>query len=243
MKYIYYIIAIVLVLSGLAAYGIFDTRIEISKPVISVNDRIISQGEFEKMLTQKPSYMNRDQFAESVIQRQLLIQEAVKMKINREESFREIVEKFYEQSLIKILLDRKLDSLVVDVTDDEMEKYEVFTGNKLVIKKTIYDRLEDAKKMVNGKSETLTENFIDLSDDLKFIVLNIDVGQSSTPRATHFGYFVYRLEKILKADIKQSEDAFDMKKVSLFLQDKKKEKMMEIWNESIRETADIWRQK
>src|SRR3989339_695076 len=126
MKYIYYILVIMIVFSGLAAYGLFDTRVEISKPFLSINDRIISEAEFESALKRKPSYMSREQFAESLIDKQLLIQEAVRMKINKEENFRSAVEIFYEQSLIKILLDRKLDSLVVDVTDAEMEKYEEF---------------------------------------------------------------------------------------------------------------------
>ncbi|MCF6247614.1 MAG: hypothetical protein L3J69_09660 [Desulfobacula sp.] len=243
MKYIYYIIAIMIAFSALAAYGIFDTRIEISRPKISVNDRIISEEEFEKMLVRKPPYMSRDQFVESIIEKQLLIQQAVKMKINREESFRQSVENFYEQSLIKILLDRKLDSLVVDVTEDEIEKYEVFMAKKLVIKKYIYQSLEDALKKVNGTSETIKADFIDLSDDLKFIVLNLNVGELSSTKATDFGYFTYRLEKILKADIKKNKPVFDMKKVSVYLQDKKKERLMETWSRSIRDAADIWRKK
>ncbi len=42
MKYVYYIVAIVIVFSGLAAYGLLDTRIEVSEPVLSINDRIFS---------------------------------------------------------------------------------------------------------------------------------------------------------------------------------------------------------
>ncbi len=243
MKYIYYIIAIVIAFSGLAAFGIFDTRIEISKPKISINDRIISEDEFEKMLVRKPAYMSHDQFAESIIEKQLLIQQAIKMKINMEESFRQSVEHFYEQSLIKILLDRKLDSLVVDVTDDEIEKYEMFMTKALVISKNSYQSLEDAIKKVNGTGEIINADFIDLSDDLKFIVLNLNVGENSKPRATIFGYFTCRLENISKANIKTTKPVFDMKKVSVYLQDKKKEQLMESWNQSIRESADIWRKK
>jgi hypothetical protein len=85
MKYIYYIIAIVTIFSGLAVYGLFDTRVKISKPVLSINDRIVSKIQFEKMLQKKPSHMSQDQFIDSVIDKQLLIQEAIKSNINKDD--------------------------------------------------------------------------------------------------------------------------------------------------------------
>lgn len=243
MKYIYYIIAIMVVFSGMAAYGLFDARLEISEPFLSINDRIISEDEFEKILPGKPSYMTREQFIESVIDKQLLIQEAVRSDINKEETFRLSVENFYEQSLIKILLDRKLDSLVVDVTDDEMEKYRTFIQNKLFITKMIYPSLKDAQEKTNEKVEKIEEDFIDLSDDLKFIVLNLDIGQSSKPRSSDFGVFVYRLDKIQNQEKSEEVEKFDTKQVSLYIQDKKKEQLLDEWIDNIRESAEIWRKK
>ena len=140
-----------IVFSGLAAYGLFDTRVEISKPFLSINDRIISEDEFKKMLHAKTSHvMSREQFIESVIDRQILIQEAIKMDMNKKESFRRSVENFYEQSLIKILLDRKWDSLVVDVTNDEIAKYETLIQSRLFFTKMIDPNLKDAQKRTNG---------------------------------------------------------------------------------------------
>ena len=241
MRYIYYIVAIVIIASGLAVYGAFDTKVEISKPFISVNDRIISQDEFNRMLKRKPHYMNQDQFINSIIEKQLLIQEAVKQKINQEESFRQSVENFYEQSLIKILIDRKLDSLVVDVTDAELEKYEMLLGRKMTITKTVYMRLDDAKKKINGTNERIEAEFKDLSDDLKFVLLNMREGMSSDPKVDDFGYVVYTLDQI-SADQKSGEaPEFDMRKVSVFLQDKKKEQLFEEWAKTVREKAKIWR--
>lgn len=243
MRYIYYIIVLVILFSGLAVYGMFNPSIEVSKPFISVNDRIISEGEFDRMLKRKPGHMTNEQFIESTIEKQLLIQEAVKLQINKEESFRQSVENFYEQSLIKILFDRKLDSLVVDVTDDELEKYEIYLGNKLVITKTSYPSLEDAENRRNGSKETIESDFIDLSDDLKFLVLGLEISSLSAPQATPFGYITYRLDEMMKTKTEDAVKPFDIKKVSIFLQDKKKEQLMEAWTRSIRETAQIWRKK
>ena len=243
MRYIYYIVAIVILFSGLAVYGLFDTSIEVSKPFISVNDRIISEDEFNRMLERKPNYMNNDQFIDSVIERQLLIQEAVKLQINREESFRQSVENFYEQSLIKILVDRKLDAMVVQVTDAELEKYEALLDRHIVITKTSYQTLEDAKDNRSGGTDIIESDFVDLSDDLKFIVLKMETGSVSPPQMTPYGYMTYRLDKVLVRKTQAPIKTFDIKKVSLFIEDKKKELMMEEWTRSIRETAEIWRKK
>ena len=241
MKYIYYIIVIMIIFSGLAAYGVFDTRVEISKPFLSINDRIISEDEFKNMLVRKPSYMDQEQFIESVIEKQLLIQEAIKMDINKEESFRRSVENFYEQSLIKILLDRKLDSLKVDVTDDEIAKYKAFVQNKLFITKMGYPSMKDEQDKTNETIEKFETVFLDLSDNLKFIVLNLNIGESSKPKVTDFGVFVYRLDKIQEKEEPDKIQEFDIKRVSLYIQDKKKERLLDEWSGTIRETAEIWR--
>jgi len=243
MRYVYYIIAIVIVLSGLTAYGIFDTKVELSKPFLSVNDRIISKDEFAAMLKSTPDYMSRDQFIESVIERQLLIQQAIKQEVNREEGFRQSVEDFYEQSLVNMLLERKRNSLVVDVTDDELEKYENFLNTHVTITKTRYQTLEDAKAKRNGKSEIIETRFIDLPDDLKFIILNMPQGNVSSPEPSVNGYVTYWLSHVVENDSTAKEKSFDMKKVSIFLQGKKKQELIDEWTRSIRESAQIWREK
>ncbi len=246
MKYIYYILAIVIVFSGLAAYGLFDTKVEISKPVLSINDRIYSEKELEKLLAAEKSDMTREQFIQSLIEKQLLIQQAIKQKINAEENFRRSVENFYEQSLIKILLDRKLDSLVVDVTTEEVARYEELTGKNLVITKMTYPRMQDLKNRTNEQVETIHSDFLNLSDDLKFIVLMLKKGDSSRPVVREGrGAMIYRVEDIAPRDTTAGgkEKAFDVKRVSLLIRDKKKEQLLEEWINSIRKSADIWRKK
>lgn len=243
MRYIYYIIAIVILFSALAAYGVFETKIEISKPYISVNDRIISEHEFNDMLKRQPGDMNREQFIESIIEKQLLIQEAIKMKINEDEKFRQKVEDFYEQSLVTLLLDRKFASLVVDVTEDELARYEQYLSKKLTIEKIVYPSWDDAMNRKNGMAETITADFAGISDDLKFIVLNLEIGKSCPPVADSFGYVVYKLEKVEDAGSGDMSALFDIKKVSIFLQDKKKEEIVVKWIKTLRKNADIWREK
>jgi len=244
MKYVYYVVAIVMVFSGLAAYGLLDTRIEISEPVLSINDRIFSASELDKILETEPSDTTWDQFIESLIEKQLLIQEGIKQKINTEERFRLSVQDFYEQSLVKILLDRKLDSLVVDVTTEEVSKYEELYTSQLVIKKIIYPTIENFKNKTNKKVQTLNSDFINLSNDLKFIVLNLNKGESTNPQNRgDQGMVIYKLQDIIPMEKSQEtiQKPFDVKRVSLFIQDKKKEQLLTQWIADIRQSADIWR--
>ncbi len=242
MKYLYYIAAILVVFSGLAAYGLLNTRIELSKPAIVVNDRIVTEAEYEKLLQTKPYHMTEDQYIDSIITKQLLIQEAVRQNINKEESFRKSVETFYEQSLIKILLDRKLKSLAVDVTDKEIEKYKSFSQTHVDISKFMYKTLDEALVGENQTLQKIESNFSDISDDLKFIVLNLEEGQSSEPIVLETGAVVYRLENIKHMDTGTIGE-IDVKRISLFIQDKKKGTLLDTWTGKLKENAEIWREK
>lgn len=242
MKYLYYIAGILVLFSMLAVYGLRDTRVEISKPVIVVNDRIITESEYKELLPSKPYYMTEDQFIDSIITKQLLIQEAVKQDINKEESFRTSVENYYEQSLIKLLLDRQLTTLAVDVTKEEIERYQALSQSKIHVSKLRYQTLAEALSQKNPILQKIESDFLDISDDLKFIVFTLDKGQSSAPFVINAGVIVYRLEEIKPFDTGQLSE-IDMEKISLFIQNKKKEVLMDDWSKKLKENAEIWRQK
>lgn len=246
MKYIYYIIGIMVVFTGLVAYGLLDTKVEISKPFLSINDRTISESEFKTMLLNKPHHMTQEQFIEEIIEKQLFIQEAVKMDINKEQSFRMSVQNFYEQSLIKILLDRKLDSLDVNATDEEIAKYKAFIQNKFFVTKMVYPTMKQALNKTNETIEKIEGDFLDLSSDLKFIVMNLNIGDSSKPTANDLTsmdsqVYIYRLDGIQKIEDPDKIQEVDIEYISLFIKDKKKEQLLDEWSGEIRKSAKIWR--
>ena len=245
MRYLYYIIAIVLVFSALAAYGLFDTRVEISQPALSVNDRIFSKAELDAELENEAADMTRDEAINALIERQLLIQEAIKTKINAEESFRRSVQNFYEQSLVKILLDRKMKEIVVDVTTEEVARFETLSTKTVRISKLSYPGMADYTSKRKENVEIIKAPFLNLSDHLKFLMIRLEKGQSSKPRPSGGGkVVVYRLESVEPGGIEPAvaEKLFDVKKVSLFIQEKKKEERLKEWLDSLRETAEIWRE-
>ncbi|WP_022665097.1 hypothetical protein [Desulfospira joergensenii] len=244
MRYIYYIAGIIVIFSGLAVYGLITPRVEISKPAVVINDRIITESELEGLMKTKPYYMTRDEFIDSVITRQLLIQEAVKEEINKEEPFRRSVENYYEQSLIKILLDRKLNSLEVEVGQGEIEKYQKLAGSRVVISKFGYKSVEDAEAGKDQTPQKIESDFVDISDELKYIVLGLDKGESSKPVVSGMGVMVYRLDEIIALEeVSSGIRETDEKHISDFIRDKKREALMEKWTRKLKENAEIWREK
>jgi parvulin-like peptidyl-prolyl isomerase len=243
MRYLYYIAGIILLVSALAAYGLMDTEIELSKPAIVVNDRIITQSELEQRIKNKPYYMSRDQFLDSIVTEQLLIQEALRQNIHEEASFRQSVERYYEQSLIKILLDRKLADVEVTVTERELETYQRLSHSRISISKFGFPSVEQALKGPYEHAKTIESNFLDISDDLKFILLYLEKDQISKPVETGMGVLVYRLDKITPLPSSNEIRKTDMNQVTIFILDKKRENLMAEWTRQLKETAKIWREK
>ena len=111
----------------------------------------------------------------------------------------------------------------------------------MTITKTRYARLDEAYKKINGTDTTIESDFEKLSDDLKFVLLNMSEGMASEPKTDDHGYAVYTLDRISSLRKSGSDTEFDMRKISVFLQDKKKEKMVNDWIQTVKENARIWR--
>ena len=245
MRYIYYIAGIIVIFSGLAAYGLINnTQVEISKPAVVINDRIITESELQGLMKTKPYYMGRDEFVDSLITQQLLIQEAIKQEINKEEPFRKSVENYYEQSLIKVLLDRKLNSLEVAVGQEEIEKYQRLAQSRVIVSKFGYTSIEEAEAGKEQTPQKIESDFVDISDELKYILLGLEKGQSSKPVVSGMGVMVYRLDEIIpKEEVSPGIREMDETRISDFFRDKKREVLMEKWTRELKENAEIWREK
>ena len=109
MRYIYYIIIILLGLSAIIGY---ELRGKLSSPkeaAIVVNGKTITVEEFSRVCSSKPTDSgDKNDFINSLITKELLIQESQREGIDREESFRRSIQNYYEQSLIKLLMDEEM---------------------------------------------------------------------------------------------------------------------------------------
>jgi hypothetical protein len=252
MRYIYYIIIILVIITGVAGWGIFnDAKVEFSKPVIVINDRIVTEHEFDDLIKTKPIYYSENEFIDFIIEKEILIQEAIKRNINKHEPFRASVEDFYEQSLIKILMDRQYKEFNPDVSENEIEKYISLTNMKIVISKMVYEKKEDIGKKKSKDVKIIESDFLDLSESLQFIVFNLKAGESSKGFDAMEGFVVYSLTMTEPITVpandqepgQQAKTNLDNNEIAEFIKNGKKEALLAEWVDGLKEKAEIWRRK
>jgi hypothetical protein len=237
MRYIYYIIGILILLTLGLAVRLNGLRVEVSEPALIINDRIISKselGEFAKV----GSYHSQGQgFLDTVITRELLIQEAIRQGIHKEEAFRASVEAYYEQSLVKAVVDRKLQSVSPEVTDEMVGRYQEMCLKGVTYTKFVYGS-EDDRQTGNAISETThTYRFEDFSDTMKYTLFRLASGEGVLSDATEEGIVVFQLDTI-SAD-QDAGSVPDDGQVRTFLEEQARNAMLEKWLRDIRKSADI----
>jgi hypothetical protein len=242
MRYIYYIIIILVISTIGAAWGVFsDTKVKLSKPEIVINNKIITEVEFDHLMKSKPSYETDQGYIDSIIIKELLIQEAIKQEINKDESFRASVEDFYEQSLVKILMDGQFKKYEPSATPNEIEKYIALAGKKIFISKLIYAKREDIKEGTSKGIKSFESNFLDLSDALKFVIFNLKPGESSKGAKSVEGFVVYNFIKAEDIKNKTAVDQMKGEQISAFIKNGKKEALLAQWIDGLKAKAEIWR--
>ena len=96
---------------------------------IRIDDYSLSRGEFDELFTEldvpEDTPEVRETFLENLIIRKVLLQEAQREGLDREKDFLKSVENFWEQALLKIVIDKKIKeiSTTISVTDQEIQDY------------------------------------------------------------------------------------------------------------------------
>lgn len=238
MKYIYFIAAALVAASAALWFFTADDRPARQKAALIINDRVVSEAEFEKLYASRlPYYKKRDEFIDGLITRELLIQEARKAGIDKEEAFRRSIKNFYEQSLTKVLLDRKFASLQLAVSDDEVSRYRSLLGKRLQFTLFSADNKERAQNGEFRHGEQTEGLFDDLSDEMKYPLFLLKEGERSTPFRMGDRYFAVKLDRVTESrrPVADLSDA-GIKKI---LMEWKKEKVINDWIEGLREKASI----
>lgn len=238
MKYIYYIVVILLIISALIGYTLMPAKTPEKKAALIINGKTITSDEFSALISsQSVRTLNRENFINSLITRELLIQESQKEGIDKEESFRRAIQNFYEQSLVKILMDRKFSLLQVSVSDDELNNYISFLNRKMRLTFFSFDSPEKAKggNFAGGEQKTLYLE--DLSGDLRAPVVALKVGDHTGPIKTGGGYVVVRLDGLERPSTRPA--GLDREGLRKMLADEKKEKMINNWIADLRKKATV----
>ncbi len=242
MKYLYIIAGILIIFSGIAAYNLTHTRVKVSKPFLVVNDRIMTRAEVQALIKEQPGDKSMPAGIESVITHQLLIQEALKQGISKEEPFRRAVEKYYEQSLVKFLVDRKLKSFKADATKEEIDRYLLLCQKRVVVSKFEYPSMKEANSGKKTDPKRIEADFTQLPGDIKLSLLTLKKGRASLPAESAGRVFVLRLDDVQPVQGDQIV-SIDINEAKAFILKKKKENMMAAWIRKLKNNAEIWREK
>ncbi len=237
LRYIYYIIAVLLLLSAVIGYALMPKQVPEKKAALIINGKTVSADEFNKLFSSQSAHpSDRENFINSLITRELLIQESQKEGIDKEETFRRSIQNFYEQSLVKLLMDRKFSSLNVSVSDSDLDNYISFLNRKMQL--TIFSlRSPEEAKSINLTGEHKTLYLEDLCQELRPFVAGLKVGDRTEPIKTGDNYVVVRLDAIEKPSPLQG--GHDREEVRKMLAEGKKQKMINDWIAALREKAKV----
>jgi len=238
MRYIYYILIIFFAISAIIGFELKGKHGPVKDAALIINDRVITTEEFNKRYFARPLHEDKSDFINSLITKELLIQESQKQGIDKDESFRISIQNFYEQSLIKLLIDRKFASLNISVSPKELDRYIALLNKKIHITIFGFDSIEQAGKGVYKDGENKTVNFDDLSDEIRYGITLTGEGKFSEPLRIGEKYIVVRLDKIESASTRMPSDT-DKDKIKMMIAEVKKEKIINDWMAGLRKNAKI----
>lgn len=240
MRYISYIALILAAATaGIFAFDRYNTPAPTDDAALIVNSRTLTLAELKDRYDRNPyAGEDREAFYESIITRELLIQEAQRTGIDREESFRRTVQEFFEQSLIKVLMDRKYRALQEPLGAEEIAAYRSRVDKRYQLTLLRYPTLDAARQNRDGIRETLSEAFLDLPALLREKMLTLAPGGESPAFAAGKEVIVVRLdaeEPLAAEEITELSEAMLANKIA----EEKRALRMDQWVETLRRNAQV----
>lgn len=170
----------------------------------------------------------------SLITEEVLIQEAQRLGIDKEEEFRLALKNYYEQSLVKILLDRKTREIQnqVAVSDADIDNYQEKIGSTIT-----FTRFDKSGSKQEEKS-TSTVPFDDLAESLKILISTLRPGEQGDGFDTGSDSFIIRLDNVAPAQKGGTQD-YSRKEIEEILHEAVIQQKMNRWLSELIGKADI----
>ena len=139
------------------------------KPAIVINDYEMTSDQFEEKFTEVNIYSYRPEakkvFLDTLIDQKILLQEAQRQGLDKQSEFLRSIEKFWEQSLLKIVIDEKSSEISKKVTVTETEVlsgYKIWAKNNPTDTRT-YEQMKSVirKHLIKEKQAGLFNAWID----------------------------------------------------------------------------------
>ncbi len=227
---------------------------DIGKVVVTVNNDPVKLEDFQREIAlrsrQDPSYRVNDKAIENqlntIIDRRLMIQEATRMGLVNNEDFVRTIQTFWEQTLIRELIEEKNQEWEkrLFITEEEINEY----YEKMRYKFTFQiarskDKIEAQQMLEKIKSgnalkwETIGPvNYFDNAFGIFKSAFHMSEGETGILK-DETGYFVYLLERKEAVDLPPLEKLYSQIKTEMF--EKKKTEALDEWLKGIREKANI----
>ncbi|MFZ5761603.1 MAG: hypothetical protein ACOY8P_01575 [Thermodesulfobacteriota bacterium] len=245
MRYLYAIgIFILLFSASFLAYRFFPAATAPEDIAIRINDRVITRAEFNQKYQARGGVQDPftaqpgEEFIQALITKELLIQEAKRLGLDREESFRQSVQNFYEQSLIKLLMERRYATLPAVATEAELGRYRQLAGHTLHLAIASFPTKKEASGQRPTREQTTVVSFEDLAGELKAALLAVEVGTPTAPLAAGDHYETYRIAA-LEDDPAATGQMLSPTATATVIHQYKREKAMSDWLAGLREAAAI----
>lgn len=239
MKYLYMILAIIGLTTILTLFFIYPEKKPPQKDIaITINGHDIAKDALNA--GDKKNGYHTDQQSEifdTLITREVLIQEAERQEIHKEETFRLSLKNYYENSLVKTLLDRKNSQLQVSVNDTDIDNYINFLGK--IVTFTRLDKIpKSPAEAANAKGLTNTALFSDLATPVRLLLASLQPSQYGVKFDTGSENYVLRLDSV-EPSPNYVEKPVDRQRIRAILEEYQKEQQMNRWLLELRDKATI----
>lgn len=214
-----------------------DEPVQDDKIAVTVNGHNISDFTLAAEGKNYGYHDSKSDLYESVITREILIQEAQRLEIDKEVNFRKSLKKFYENSLVKILLERKNKEITVSVSEKEIDTYLGFLGKTVSFTRldTIPTDLAQSQAASGIKNTAL---FDDLAEPLRLLLSTLKPGGYGVRFDTGSEKYAIRLDSV-DTSMQPHKPAKDREKIQEILMDYKREQMLNRWLTDLKAKAQI----
>lgn len=195
MKYLLSALSILAILSlGLLVVPLLAPRPKVIEGSLIVNQRVFTPQELnDRLMTSSYHFDNDEEQLTNLIYRELLLQEAKTQGIDSEIKFLNSMRNFYEQSMIKTLLDRQYNLESHEPNDSQVAACQPFLTRRYEVTEIEYPDHDSAIKNINGNIEHYQLAYLEMPEDIRTALLNLTGTELSEPYHSGRGWLRIQL--------------------------------------------------
>ncbi len=224
---------------GLLIAPLLTPRPEAVEGSLIVNQRTYQPRELEERLRTTPYHFDsKSELIDDLINRELLLQEAKKQKIDAEIAFRRSMRDFYEQSMIKTLLDRQYGSAENQPSSTQVATCRSLLSTEFQLRRFDYPTLSAVQNNTGARVEEYNLPYLELPEDTRAAVPDLKEDKLSAPLHSTAGWF--RLQLVATRPLAEIEQPSQVEQEKLCRSELRKQKIQG-WIEQLHQKAAIRR--